>query len=198
MPQVGKIAKLPAHVRDWLHKALVDRAFGDIKAVTAELNELLAREGIGVTVGHSAVGNESLRVRRAQETIAATTRSMQLIAQTARDDADLRGEALNAQLSTELFEVLLDAQQATDEQDPAERVKLLTKASLAAARLTSTSVRQRQWRAEVESKAKAEADAVERIARSGGLTDQQCGEIRARILGIARPAARPPPQAAAA
>ncbi len=192
MPPVGKIARLPPEIKTWLHEAFVVRGFGDIRAITEELNELMKRAGVAITVGKSAVGEESRRVRRAQETIAAATRSMQLIADTARDDADKRGEALNAMVSTGLFETLVLAQEAEAEEDPHERLKMLSKAALAAARLTTTSVKQRQFRQEVEQRAKAAADAVAKIARQGGLTAEQQNEIRARILGVAAPAARAP------
>lgn len=188
----SKIARMPAELRAWLDRALVERAFGDITELTAELNDKLAKAGHGDTIGKSAVGVHALKVRRAQEAIAASTRAMQTIAETARDDADLRGEALNAKLSTDLFEVLLDVQNAGDEEDPAERIKLLTKASLAAARLTATSVRQRQWRAQVEKDKKAAADAVTKIVRAGGLGKDQERAIREQILGIAK---RAPAQA---
>ena len=106
MPPVSKIAKLPPELRKWLDEALVQRAFGDIGGITEELNELCLAGGVAFTIGKSAVGEHSLRVKRAQETIAATTRSMQLIASMSRDDADLRGEALNAKISTDMFEAL--------------------------------------------------------------------------------------------
>lgn len=184
MPPVRKIAKLPPELRQWLERTFIERAFGDIEGITAELNELMKRGGVAITVGKSAVGEESQRVRRAQEAIAAATRSMQLIANSARDDADLRGEALNAQLSTDLFEALLDASSAGAEEDPAERIKLLTKASLAAGRLTTTSVRQRAFRHQVEDRAKAAAEAVAKIAKTGGLKPQQLRDIKAQIMGI--------------
>lgn len=195
MPRVSKIAKLPPHVRDWLHQALVQRAFGDIKAVTAELNDMLRKQGIEQSIGKSAVGEESQRVKRAQEAVAASTRAMQLIADTARDDADKRGEALNAMLSGDMFEALLAAREAEAEPDMGKRIGLLNKAALAAARLTTSSVRQRQWRAEVDAKAKAAAESVAKIARAGGMTREQTAEIRRQILGIAK--RTPEPQAAA-
>ena len=192
MPPVAKIAKLPPELRQWLHETFVQRAFGDIENITAELNALMKEAGVAITIGKSAVGAESLKVRRAQESIAATTRAMQLIADTAPDEADKRGEALNAMVSQGVFEVLLDVQQAAGEEDPADRMALLNKAALASARLTTTSVRQRQWRAEVEIKAKAAADAVTKIARTGGLKPEQVREIRSQILGIAQRAAPAP------
>jgi hypothetical protein len=186
MPPVAKIAKLPPELRQWLHETFVQRAFGDIENITAELNALMREAGVAISIGKSAVGAESLKVRRAQESIAATTRAMQLIADTATDEADKRGEALNAMVSQGVFEVLLDVQQASTEDDPADRMALLNKAALASARLTTTSVRQRQWRAQVEEKAKAAADAVAKIARTGGLKPDQVREIRSQILGIAQ------------
>ncbi|MEY2688200.1 MAG: hypothetical protein RL375_2398 [Pseudomonadota bacterium] len=186
MPPVSKIAKLPPELRDWLHNTFVLRAFGDIEGITAELNALMKEAGVAISIGKSAVGEESKRIKRAQESIAATTRAMQLIADTAKDESDKRGEALNAMVSQGVFEVLLDVQNASDEDDPADRMALLNKAALAAGRLTTTSVRQRQWRAQVEDKARAAAEAVTKIARTGGLKPEQVREIRSQILGIAK------------
>lgn len=190
MPPVPKIAKLPPELRTWLHQTFVERAFGDIEAITEELNALMKEAGVAISIGKSAVHAESQKVRRAQEAIASATRAMQLIADTATDQADKRGEALNAMVSEGLFEALLAAREAEAEEDPGKRINLMNKAALASARLTTTSVRQRKWRAEVEDKAKAAADAVTKIARTGGLKPDQVREIRAQILGITkRPAA---------
>ncbi len=185
MPPVSKIAKLPPEIRKWLHQTLVERQFGDIVGVTDELQEVLREAGIAMYIGKSAVGAESLKIKRAQESIAAATQAMQLIADTARDDADKRGEALNALVSEGLFEALLGARETEAEDDPAKRIALLNKAALASARLTTTSVKQRQWRHQVEERAKAAAEAVTRIAKTGGLSDDQVRNIRSQILGIA-------------
>jgi protein-disulfide isomerase-like protein with CxxC motif len=186
MPKPRKLALIPRDTKAWLEQALVARAYGDIEGITAELNELLARAGVGFTVGKSAVGEESLRIKRAQEAIAAATRSMQLIADTARDDADKRGEAVNAMVSTHLFEALLDASAAGAEADPSKRIALMNKAALAAGRLSTTSVNQRQWRHQVEERAKAAAEAVTKIAKTGGMSANQVAEIRRQILGISK------------
>jgi hypothetical protein len=194
MPPVPKIAKLPPELRQWLHQTFVARAFGDITGITEELNALMKEAGVAISIGKSAVHAESQKVKRAQEAIAAATRSMQLIADTAKDEADKRGEALNALVSEGLFEALLLAREAEAEPDPSKRISLMNKAALASARLTTTSVRQRQWRAQVEEKAKAAADAVAKIAKTGGLNPAQVREIRAQILGIAKRAPQPAEQ----
>lgn len=192
MPPVSKIAKLPPDIRQALEQVFVQSAFGDIEGITAWLNGELAAKGLTMTIGKSAVGKEAQRMKQAQEAIAATTRAMQLLADSARDDADLRGEALNAALGTGMFESLLQYQQAASEEDPAERLKLYTKASLGSARLTLSSVKQRQWRNQVEREKKAAADAVTKIVRAGGLGKDQERAIREQILGIAK---RAPAQA---
>lgn len=188
MPPVSKIAQLPPELRQWLHQTFVERAFGDIEGITEELNALMKEAGVAISIGKSAIGAESLKVKRAQEAIAAATRSMQLIADTATDQADKRGEALNALVSEGLFEALLLAREAEAEPDAGKRINLMNKAALASARLTTTSVRQRKWRAEVEEKAKVAADAVTKIARAGGMSADQVREIRSQILGIAKQA----------
>ena len=189
MPPVSKIATLPDELRAWLHQAIVERSYGDIVALTDDLNALCKQGGVAISIGKSAVGKESQRIKRAQEAIRATTEAARLIAETAPDEADKRGEALNAMVSEGLFEALLYAREAEAEDDPAARIALMNKAALASARLTTTSVRQRQFRHEVESRAKAAADAVAKIAKSGGLKSDQVREIRAQILGITKRAA---------
>lgn len=186
MPPPRKLNKIPPELLTWLHTTFVERAFGDIEAITAELNDLMKKAGVAISIGKSAVGEESLRVRRAQEAIAATTRHMQTIADTARDDADKRGEALNAMVSHHMFEALLLANEAGATIEPDKRIALMNKAALAAGRLTTTSVRQRQFRHQVEERAKAVADAVSKIAKTGGMKPDQVREIRSQILGIAK------------
>ena len=194
MPSPRKIAKIPADLRAWLHRAIVERAFGDIKGITDELNALLKQHGINETVGKSAVGDESQRVKRAQEAIFASTEAAKLIAESSRDDADARGEAVMALISTDLFECLLKAREAETKQDPIERMGAMAEAANAASRLTRARVNQSKWRVEVDARVRAASEKVERLAKKGGLNAATVNEIRASILGIAKrePATLPP------
>ena len=92
MPPVGKIALLPAEIRDWLFTAFVERGFGSIEQITEELNLLMKEAGVAITIGKSAVGEASKRYKRAQESIAAVTRQMQAIADSAGDSGAKRAE----------------------------------------------------------------------------------------------------------
>lgn len=186
---------LPPEIREWLHKAFVERGFGDIQGITDDLNALCKEGGVAITLGKSAVGAASQRYKRAQESIAATTLQMQAIADSAGDNAAKRSEALNALVATDMFNALMDARNAEAEDDPAARVVLLGKAALAAGRLTNSSVLQQQWRQEVETRVKDSADRAAKIAKKGGADAKTVAEIRASILGIVK---RDQPPAAAA
>jgi hypothetical protein len=185
MPPVSKIAKLPDDIREWLHKAFVERAFGNIEAVTEELRAKLQEAGIAIYIGKSAVGAESQKVKRAQESIRATTEAAKLIAETSKDDGDDRSAAVMAVLQSDMFEVLLKMREAGDEVDDDLRLGRLVDASLAMARLSKSRIAQAEWRGEVMKRAKVEADAVAKIAKAGGMSKAQVDEIRTRILGIA-------------
>jgi microsomal dipeptidase-like Zn-dependent dipeptidase len=185
MPPVSKIARMPAAVRQALERALVQHAYGDIEEVTAWLNERLAAEGVQLTVGKSAVGEYSKRIKRAQESIAAATEAARLIADTAPDREDKRSAGAMALITSEIFDVLLDVQQSQDIEDPVQRLKVMGEAGLAMSRISRANVNSLKWAAEVEAKAKAAATAVDKIVKSGGLSQEQAAEIRAQIMGIA-------------
>lgn len=191
MPPVGKIAQLPPEIREWLHQTFVERAFGDIVQVTEELQAKLREAGIAMYIGKSAVGAESQKVRRAQESIRATTEAARLIAESSRDDGDTRSEAAMAIVQSEVFELLLQVREADDEEDPAARLGLMNEAALGLSRLSRARVNQSRWRTEVEAKAKEAADAVAKIAKTGGLQKAQVDEIRAQILGITKRSPQP-------
>jgi Protein of unknown function (DUF3486) len=189
MPQVKKIATLPAELRAWLHKAIVERGFGDIVGLTEELNELCKQGGIAINIGKSAVGAESQRVKRAQEAIRATTEAARLIAEAAPDEGDNRSAAAMAIVQSEVFELLLKIRESDDMENPVDRLEVMNEAALGLSRLSRSRVNQARWNAEVSAKAKAAADAVSKIAKKGGLTADQVAEIRSSILGIVPKAA---------
>lgn len=186
MPPVSKIAKLPPELRDWLHKTFVERSFGDIESVTQELNALMKEAGVAITIGKSAVGAESQRVKRAQESIRATTEAARLIAETSADAGDNRSAAAMAIVQSEVFELLLQIREAGDEEDPIARLGVMNEAALGLSRLSRARVNQAKWADELDQRAQAAADKVAKLAKKGGLTAEQQAEIRASILGIVK------------
>lgn len=190
MPPRGKIAQLPDDIRAWLHKAIVQRGFGDIVALTEELNALCKEGGVAISVGKSAVGVESQRIRRAQEAIRATTEAARLIAESAPDEGDNRSAAAMAIVQSEVFELLLQVRESETIADPMERLGIMNEAALGLSRLSRSRVNQARWNAEVEKKAKAVAEQVaSKLKKSGGMDARTVAEIRASILGIVQPQA---------
>lgn len=186
MPPVGKIAALPDEYRQWLHQAIVERKFGDIVGLTDELNAMLREGGVATYVGKSAVGAESLKIKRAQEAIRATTEAAKLIAESAPDEGDHRSAAAMAIVQSEVFELLLQVRESEDITDPVERLGVMNEAALGLSRLSRARVNQARWAQEVEDRAKVAAEKVSSLARAGGMSEAAVAEIRASILGIAQ------------
>lgn len=184
MPPVSKIAQMPAHVREWLHKTFVDRAFGDIVQITEELNDKLKEGGVAIFVGKSAVGAESQRVKRAQEVMRATTEAAKLMSESSRDDGNARGEAIMGMVEADMFECMLQIRETETIENPLDRVNAMSKAAKNIATLSRARVNQAQWRLELEGRIKAVADRVEKLAKKGGMDARTVQEIRTSILGI--------------
>ena len=192
MPPVGKIAQLPEDLRAWLHQAFVSRAFGDIVAITEQLNALMKEAGVAISIGKSAVGAESQRIRRAQEAIRATTEAARILADTSPDIGDDRSAGTIALVQSQAFDLMLELQEAADTEDKDERLDRLAKGALMMSRLSRARVNQSKWNEEVKTKAKAAADKVVSIAKKGGLDAAAIREIRSSIMGVVkRDAAQP-------
>ena len=189
MPPVGKIAQLPEDLRAWLHKAIVQRGYGDIVALTEELNALCKEGGVAISVGKSAVGVESQRIKRAQEAIRATTEAARLIAESAPDEGDHRSAAAMAIVQSEVFDLLLKVRESDEIEDPVERLGIMNEAALGLSRLSRSRVNQARWADELDKRAKAAAERVEKLAAKGGMDARTVAEIRASILGIVKPQA---------
>lgn len=198
MPPPSKIAQMPAEIREWLHKAFVERAFGDIVNLTEDLNAKLKEAGVAIYVGKSAVGAESQKVKRAQESIRAATEAAKILTDTSRDDGNTRGEAVMALLETEMFEAILAVREAEAMEDPLERMNSMSKAAKNMAGLSRARVNQARHRLEIEARVQAAADKVARLAKKGGLDVKTVEEIRRNILGIKNTKESPSGPAAAA
>lgn len=186
MPPRSKIAQLPPELRQWLHRALVERAFGDIRGITDELQEQLKVAGVAVYIGKSAVGAESQRVQRAQEAIRATTEAARLIAETSPDAADIRSEGAMALVSGEIFELMLQVREAGQTDDPAARLKIMANVAKSVSILSRARVNQSKWREEVEAKVRTAADKAGKLAKKGGASADTVRLIKEQILGITK------------
>ena len=116
--------------------------------VAAEAGDLPSR---------SAVGRYGQKLERRLAAIRASTEAAKIIQAHAGDNKDARSEALTAMVQTELFEAILELQEAVDGDDklePGERVTLLSKAAKNIATLTRSSVNLKEFQAKAEERAR--------------------------------------------
>lgn len=181
MARRGKIETLPAEVRHWLERALTDSAFSGY----AELETLLKDKGF--LISKSAIHRYGQKIERRFSAIRASTEAARMLTEGAADDQDARSEAVIALVQTELFESIINLQEAGEEGlSDADRIGLLSAAAKNIASLARASVTLKKFQAEVRARLADAADAVAKIARSGGLTPAAVVEIKHRILGVAK------------
>ncbi len=174
----SKISALPKPVKDWLYNALIEGNFAGYELLEAELKKL------GFAISKSAIHRFGQNMERRLSAVRASTDAARMIAEAAPDDSDQRSAAVISLVQTDIFNVLLLLQEAEDA-EPEARLKLMGTAARAIADLARSSISQKKWQVEVREKASAAADAVEAIAKKGGLSAEALDTIRKGILGIA-------------
>lgn len=180
MARRSSIDGLPDDVRRWLERALAENNFSGYVALEDMLRER------GYSISKSAIHRYGQKIERRFAAIKASTEAARFLTEGAADDQDARSEAVIALVQTEMFESIINLQEATDEDiDPAERIGLLSSAAKNIAALARASVNQKKFRLEVQARAEAAAANVEKIAKKGGLSAESVEQLRREILGIA-------------
>ncbi|BBU85072.1 hypothetical protein EIMP300_64720 [Escherichia coli] len=181
MARRSTIEKLPEDVRRWLERALTESGFSGYN----ELESLLRERGY--VISKSAIHRYGQKIERRYGAIRAATEAARMLTEGAADDQDARSEAVIALIQTELFESIVQLQEAEEgEVDPKERVALLSKvASENVATLSRASVNLKKFQSEVRARAQQAASNAEKIARKGGLSSDAVQALRREILGIA-------------
>lgn len=143
----------------------------------------------GELPSRTAVHRYGQKLERRLSAIRASTEAAKIIQAQAGDDKDARSEALTALIQTELFEAILDMQEATDDEiDAGDRVGMLSAAAKNIATLTRSSVNLKQFQAKIEDdtrkrlleEQRAKLDA---LGSKGGVTEDTKRAIR-EALGI--------------
>jgi predicted transposase YdaD len=174
------VEALPEEVRRWLERALIENNFSGYQQLEALLREK------GFFIGKSSLHRHGQKIERRLAAIKASTEAARLLTEEASDNQDARSEAVIALVQTEMFESIVNLQEAgTEEMEAADRISLLSKAAKNIATLSRASVNQKKFRLEVQAKAEAAAANVEKIAKKGGLSQESVEALRREILGIA-------------
>ena len=99
---------------------------------------------------------------------------------------------MTALVQTELFEAIIELQEADEETDSGKRVELLSKAAKNIATLARSSVNLKKFQAEAEERARrallAQQDAkLQEVAKAQGMSAEQVDFWRRDFLGIHAP-----------
>lgn len=180
MGRRGSVELLPRAVREWLDRSLMEGNFSGYQALEDALRER------GCQVSKSAIHRYGQKIERRFAAIKASTEAARMLTEGSSDDRDARSEAIIALVQTELFETIVNLQEAEDAQDQAERVKLLSNAATNIATLSRASVNLKQFQASVRAEErKLAASTAANEARAAGLSDEAAQIIRQKILGVA-------------
>ncbi|MBN2690561.1 MAG: DUF3486 family protein, partial [Burkholderiaceae bacterium] len=148
MPRRNKVQSLTPELRAEIERLLIQRGFSGY----AELEQQIL-DAHGVEIGKSTLHRYGSKLERKLDAIRASTEAARLIADAAPDDADQRSAAVISLVQSNMFEALLNLQDAEgDDVDPGERVKLLGQAARAMAEASRASIGQKKWQSEVSAK----------------------------------------------
>jgi Protein of unknown function (DUF3486) len=163
-------------------KLTLDELIADLQArFPAQKSELPSR---------SAIHRYGQKLERRLSAIRASTEAAKLIQEQAGDDKDARSEALTALVQTELFEAILQLQEADEpDTEPGDRVAMLSMAAKHIATLSRSSVNLKKFQAEVEERTRKavleeQRAKLDAMGSKGGVTEETKAAIRA-ALGIA-------------
>jgi hypothetical protein len=187
MARRSSIDSLPEDVRRWLDRALSSRGFAQYQLLEQAMREK------GYSVSKSAINRYGQKLERRLAAIRASTEAAKILTEASPDGQDARSEALVALVQTELFETIINLQEATDEEvDAGERVKMLSNAAKNIATLTRSSVNLKRFQAEVRKEFAAQAqamldDAVKAASKAGekGLSGTRLQQLKLELAGMA-------------
>lgn len=164
-------------VKAWLDKSLVAGNFSGYHCLEEELK---AR---GFQIGKSSIHRYGSKLERRLAAVKASTEAARALAEGAPDEQDHKSAAVISLVQSDLFEALLSLQEAGDEDDPGERVKLLSRAAKGIAEVSKASIGQKKFAAEIRKKALEEAaEKIEKTAKAAGVSAEAIQAIRRDVL----------------
>ncbi|MES2948638.1 MAG: DUF3486 family protein [Pseudomonadota bacterium] len=191
MGRKSTISRLPADVKSYIEGKLAEGRLTLDELIAALQAQFPAVQQAGELPSRAAVHRYGQKLERKLSAIRASTEAAKIIQAQTGDNEDARSGALTALIQTELFEAILNLQEADDpDMDPGERVGVLSAAAKNIATLTRSSVALKQFQAKVRDAARAAASEVEKTVKKAGLSDETVAEIKARILGIVNDGAK--------
>lgn len=177
MPPPSKVELLPEDLRREFEARLVRGAFSGYEA----LSDWLEEQGYGIS--KSVLHKHGQKLKRRLEAIKASTQAAQLLAESVPDEAGALSSAVLSLVQTEMFDLLVNLQEADAADDPGARVKMLGNAAHAMADLARASLKQKEWAAGI--KAKLDALLAETQRGETTLDIRTLQRIRQDVYGLA-------------
>lgn len=171
MPERSLVAQLPPEVKEWLDKALIEGNFSGYET----LSEALQLKGFSISKSSIHRYGKDFESNLAALKIA--TEQAKAIVESSPDEEGNMNEALIRLVQQKSFQILT----RLEEDDG----KALANIGHMVSALSKSSVAVKKYASEVKAKTIQAAEAVEKVAKKGGLTDAAVAEIRSKILGIA-------------
>ena len=181
MARRSKVGALPPDVQDDLNARLIERGFSGYEDLSAWLKSL------GYDISKSALHRHGSTLEAEFEEAMADARRTRALARAARESGDGDDGALLESASGIMQDNLLRLSLKLKHSgaEPEEAAKTLSLISRAFADIGRFDISRQKWQAELRAKAVVAADAVEAIAKQGGLSADAMDRIRKGILGIA-------------
>lgn len=180
MAKRSKVDALPSTVLDDLNGKLIERGFSGYEELATWLKDL------GYDISKSALHRHGSALEAEFEEAMADARRTRALARAAREAGDEDDGALLESASGIMQDNLLrlSLKLKNSGAEPEDAAKTLSLISRAFADIGRFDIARQKWQSEVRAKAESAAEAVEKIAKKGGLSAAAVTEIRSRILGI--------------
>jgi Protein of unknown function (DUF3486) len=168
----SRIKGLPATIKAWLDKYLVENNFSGYDALVAELKKH------GCEVSRSSLHRYGQDFEQRLAMLKLSTEQAKAMVAAAPDDEGAVSEALMRMTQETIYRVLLNF--SVDPNDPPN----LASIAKAVAALSRANVNEKKWKKEVQAEAALVSEKVGAAAKKGGLSDDVVNQIKMQILGI--------------
>lgn len=177
----GKIQLLPQEVRAVIERLLTDGRY-TLNDVVEELRETFPNHDLP---SRAALGRYGQKLNQRLAAIRASTEAARLISEQVGDEKDARSEAILALIQSELFDTIVNLQEAEDADDQNERVSLLSSAAKNIATMTRASIALKRHQREVADAIASRLAELEKGAGKGnGLDAETLRRVREEIYGL--------------
>ncbi|MEM9245184.1 MAG: phage protein Gp27 family protein [Cyanobacteria bacterium P01_F01_bin.153] len=174
-----KVNGMPEKIKEKIDRWLIDKQYRAYGELHQHVNELLAEEGLEMTIGKTSLIRYGAALRERIQTLQDQVYFAQELRNLCPDDRGALAE-VGLQMATSQ---LLDKFTSGEKLKPKE----LTALSRAMADVTRSYTALRRFQMDFQSRVEAAADKVAAIARDGGVSPETIQTVQAEILRITEP-----------